>query len=282
MLPDRKELPLLLPQFLQRGLKKREIMHYYQFSIGDYRAATAHLTNEEDLAYRRLLDMYYDTEQKIPLDTQWVSRRLRVDAHVVKDVLNDMFVQHEDGWYHARCADVIEQYHAMAEKNRANGRLGGRKKNPVGSDSQPIAKATINQEPITNNHKPKKETAIAVCPINVEEAVWADFLALRKAKKAPVTVTALAGIKREADKANWSLARAITECVERGWTGFKAEWVAPKPTFAQQAADVARTTVPAQHSGPDPVLLKIAADREKATPMPEHIRQQINQVLRKA
>ena len=257
-------------------------MHYYQFSIGDYRAATAHLTNEEDLAYRRLLDMYYDTEQKIPLDTQWVSRRLRVDAHVVRDVLNDMFVQHEDGWYHARCDDVIQQYHAMAEKNRANGRLGGRKKNPVGSDSQPIVKATINQEPITNNQKPKRETAIAVCPVNVEEAVWADFLALRKAKKAPVTVTALAGIKREADKANWSLARAITECVERGWTGFKAEWVAPKPTFAQQAADVARTTVPAQHSGPDPVLLKIAADREKATPMPEHIRQQINQVLRKA
>lgn len=129
-------------------------MHYYQFSIGDYRAATAHLTNEEDLAYRRLLDMYYDTEQKIPLDTQWVSRRLRVEAHVVRDVLNDMFVQHEDGWYHARCDDVIQQYHAMAEKNRANGRLGGRKKNPVGSESQPIAKATINQEPITINHKP--------------------------------------------------------------------------------------------------------------------------------
>lgn len=132
-------------------------MHYYQFSIGDYRAATAHLTNEEDLAYRRLLDMYYDTEQKIPLDTQWVARRLRVDAHVVHDVLNDMFVQHEDGWFHARCADVIEQYHAMAEKNRANGRLGGRKKNPVGSESQPIAKATINQEPITNNQKTKNE-----------------------------------------------------------------------------------------------------------------------------
>jgi hypothetical protein len=42
----------------------------------------------------------------------------------------------------------------MAEKNRANGRLGGRRKNPVGIDSQPIAKATINQEPITINHKP--------------------------------------------------------------------------------------------------------------------------------
>jgi hypothetical protein len=151
------------------------------------------------------------------------------------------------------------------------------------ADSYQVAIPETEREGETKREtKTKKETAIAVCPVNVEEAVWADFLALRKAKKAPVTVTALAGIKREADKANWSLARAITECVERGWTSFKAEWVAPKPTFAQQAADIARTTVPAKHSGPDPVLLKIAADREKATPMPEHIRQQINQVLRKA
>jgi len=151
------------------------------------------------------------------------------------------------------------------------------------ADSYQVAIPETEREGETKREtKTKKETAIAVCPVNVEEAVWADFLALRKAKKAPVTVTALAGIKREADKANWSLARAITECVERGWTSFKAEWVTPKPTFAQQAADIARTTVPAKHSGPDPVLLKIAADREKATPMPEHIRQQINQVLRKA
>jgi len=126
-------------------------MHYYQFNIGDYRSATAHLSNDEDLAYRRLLDMYYDSEQKIPLDTQWVARRIRMEPAVVRDVLNDMFTKDEDGWFHARCADVIQQYHAMAEKNRANGRLGGRKKNPVGSESHPIAKATINQELITNN-----------------------------------------------------------------------------------------------------------------------------------
>ncbi len=204
-------------------------MHYYQFSIGDYRAATAHLTNEEDLAYRRLLDMYYDTEQKIPLDTQWVSRRLRVDAHVVKDVLNDMFVQHEDGWFHARCADVIEQYHAMAEKNRANGRLGGRKKNPVGSDSQPIAKATINQEPITNNHKPKRENATVVAtPVGVSESVWQDFVKHRKAKKAQVTQTVVDGIAKQAQIAGWTLDDALKEVVLRNWQSFKADWVADK------------------------------------------------------
>lgn len=133
-------------------------MHYYQFNIGDYRSATAHLSNEEDLAYRRLLDMYYDSEQKIPLDTQWVARRIRMEPSVVRDVLNDMFTKEDDGWFHARCADVIQQYHAMAEKNRANGRLGGRKKNPVGSDSHPIAKATINHKLETINDKPIGKT----------------------------------------------------------------------------------------------------------------------------
>lgn len=132
-------------------------MHYYQFNIGDYRAATAHLSNEEDLAYRRLLDMYYDSESKIPLDTQWVSRRLRLEPHVVRDVLQDMFVEQDDGWFHAKCDEVIQHYHAMAEKNRTNGRLGGRKKNPVGipvaSESEPIAKATNNDKPITINQE---------------------------------------------------------------------------------------------------------------------------------
>lgn len=132
-------------------------MHFYQFNIGDYRAATAHLSNEEDLAYRRLLDMYYDTENKIPLDTQWVARRLRVDAKTVNAVLLDMFAKEEDGWVHARCQEVIEHYHAMAEKNRVNGKLGGRKKNPVGipvaTDSQPIAKATNNYKLTTINEE---------------------------------------------------------------------------------------------------------------------------------
>ena len=140
-------------------------MHYFQFHIGDYRAATAHLSNDEDLAYRRLLDMYYDTENQIPLDTQWVAKRLRMDCDVVKVVLQDMFKLTETGWHHGRCETVIEQYHAMAEKNRANGRLGGRKKNPVATDLQPIAKATINNEPITNNHiKESKDSLSAGLP----------------------------------------------------------------------------------------------------------------------
>jgi uncharacterized protein YdaU (DUF1376 family) len=207
-------------------------MHYYQFNIGDYKSATTHLTNEEDLAYRRLLDMYYDSENKIPLDTEWVARRIRVEASVIRDVLNDMFVRHEDGYFHARCEEIINAYHAMAEKNRANGRKGGRKKTPVGNpvatESQPIAKATINHKPITNNQELIKKTTVEV-PAGVTPETWTAFVQQRKTKKAQITQLVLDSIAKQASLASWSLEDALKEIVVRNWTSFNAEWVKGKP-----------------------------------------------------
>lgn len=62
-------------------------------------------------------------------------------------------------------------------------------------------------------------------PESVSERVWADWLAQRKASRATVTETALAGIKREAGKAGLSLQDALAMSCERGWRGFKADWI---------------------------------------------------------
>ena len=199
-------------------------MHYFPFHIGDYRSSTAHLSNDEDLAYRRLIEMYYDTEQPIPNDTQRVSRRIRVAEAVIQVVLEDFFTATDDGWRHVRCDEEIVKYNQMAERNRRNGQTGGRPKNPAGSDTQPTGKATKNQEPITNNQEPKKDKALPR-PESVSEQVWNDFVSQRKKLKADITATGLAGISREAAKAGWTLEAALTECTVRGWRGFKAEWV---------------------------------------------------------
>lgn len=63
----------------------------------------------------------------------------------------------------------------------------------------------------------------------VDEAVARDWLTLRKQKKAPATETAITGIEREAQKAGLSLHAALTTCCQRGWQGFKAEWIANTP-----------------------------------------------------
>ena len=60
---------------------------------------------------------------------------------------------------------------------------------------------------------------------DVDPQVASDFIALRHKLRAPITQTAMAGIQREADKAGITLNSALALCCERGWRGFKAEWV---------------------------------------------------------
>lgn len=70
----------------------------------------------------------------------------------------------------------------------------------------------------------RNKRAIITRPDSVSESVWGDFLVIRKAKRAPMTATALAGIEREAAKAGITLNAALAYCCERDWKSFKAEW----------------------------------------------------------
>jgi uncharacterized protein YdaU (DUF1376 family) len=268
-------------------------MHYYKRNLGDYAKKTGRLTMLQHGAYTLLIDSCYDRESfptlEQAIDWTWASTEQEIEA--VKFVLSRFFKLGEDGQYvQDRILAELLEYHQKADTNKriAVERETKRKQNSTNREQvvnepppnhKPI---TINQEPLTNNQKPKREKATVVAtPEGVSDSVWQDFLKIRKAKKALVTQTVIAGIQKQADEVGWTLEAALTECVVRGWQSFRADWVKPKQTFAQQAADVARSTVPAQNTGPDPVLLKIEADRQKAAPMPAHIRQQINQVLRK-
>jgi hypothetical protein len=53
-----------------------------------------------------------------------------------------------------------------------------------------------------------------------------EWMKIRRKKKAgDVTEIVYNSIKREADKAGWTVEQAITRCCERSWVGFEAEWV---------------------------------------------------------
>jgi hypothetical protein len=88
-------------------------------------------------------------------------------------------------------------------------------------------KETIDKEP---NGSSSKRVRVFPKPDGIEQSIWNDYLEIRKAKRAPVSATALAIVEREAVKAGWSLNDALAECVARGWQGFKAEWVTKNGT----------------------------------------------------
>ncbi len=84
------------------------------------------------------------------------------------------------------------------------------------------AKDTTNTHKQPNNEKNKD---IILKPENVTEQTWNDFLTHRKNKKANVTQTVINTFIKESQIVGVSLENAMIECVSRGWTGFKAEWI---------------------------------------------------------
>jgi len=243
-------------------------MHYYQFNIGDYKSHTEHLSEMEDLTYRRLLDWYYLHESPIPLDESEVARQIRMRSHsdCIAVVLREYFERTEDGWIHHRANKELAKAGEKSQKASESAKVRWSKQKDANAlPAQSESNATHNTEHITQNTRHKKNATVVACPPDVAEQVWQDWLSLRKSKKAAVTSTVLDGARKEADKLGWPLEKFLVEWCTRGSQGLKAEWVAPKPTFAQQAADVARSTVPGP-TGRDPVLVKMEQERSKAVP----------------
>ena len=92
-------------------------MNYYPFHLGDYAAHTAHLTWEEDLAYRRLLDLYYLHEKPVPADVQKLARLVRMPKQVpaIEAVLAEFFELRDDGWHNKRADDELARMSEKAE-----------------------------------------------------------------------------------------------------------------------------------------------------------------------
>ena len=212
-------------------------MHFYSFNIGDYASHTRHLTPMEDLAYRRLLDIYYLHEQPLNERSTTVARAINMREHEaeVVSVLEEFFELIEGtGWVNRRADEEIAKYHNRLEAaSRAGKASAERRSNARSTTVQPNKKQeTINIKQETKINTRDKPMS---CPDGVNPEVWDGFTKVRKAKKAPVTATAIAGIEREARKAGVSLQTALETCCARGWTGFKADWLAEKMTATQKA-----------------------------------------------
>lgn len=136
-------------------------MNFYAFHIGDYASATQHLTDLEDLAYRRMIDVYYVSERPLPLDRRQLYRVLRANSEAMRDavdvVISEFFTEGPDGWRHKRCDAEIDKFKAKSEKAKANGKLGGQAK-AKRSPSDEVANAT--DEPskgLAPNPNPNKD-----------------------------------------------------------------------------------------------------------------------------
>jgi uncharacterized protein YdaU (DUF1376 family) len=135
-------------------------LHYYQFNIGDYASHTRHLSLIEDLAYRRLLDVYYLRERPLSDCLTTVARLIGLSDYEqeVEAVLVEFFEHNDGGYVNPRADKEIAHYRAKSQQAVKAGKASAERRfNIRSTDVQP----NNNQEPITSNHKPIKKSIAA-------------------------------------------------------------------------------------------------------------------------
>ena len=163
-------------------------MNYYKRHIGDYAAATRHLSLLEHGVYCLMLDIYYTSERALPVDTRAVQRlvnaRTKDEREAVEVILSEFFEKHSDGWHQGRCDEEIHQKQGLSESNKVIGCMGGRPKlitdsvipdNPKGLElitetvSAPETERNPSQKPVTSNqYSPDTDVSVVgglpTCP----------------------------------------------------------------------------------------------------------------------
>lgn len=208
-------------------------MNYYERHIGDYSKDTRWLTTYQHGVFALLLDWYYSNEKAIPVDLIFriVNARSGPERKAAQEVVTSFFdVDKEPGFAHNKRADLdIAKYRIKQEVNSLKSKKRWDAASiPTASSRHAVgnAESIPTQTPVTSNQeKAKERPASADLFAGVAPQVVADFRKLRQAKKAAITQTAVDGIQREATKAGMTLEAALRMCCERGWTGFKADWV---------------------------------------------------------
>ena len=227
-------------------------MHYYSFNVGDYIKDTSHLSLIEDLAYRRLIDLYYTTEAAIDPNIKAIARKIRMSEHeqVIETILGEFFTQNTDGfWENKRCQNDLDLIYKKSQKAResAKARWSGNKETQKESESNADGMRTHSERnaegmlhntqypiPNTQNTEPKEKQSAKAPAKKTQKAAfvlpdwftdsdvknwdaWNSIAKRRNATHAQLAIS-LEKLSKWRDKGvDWS--RALENSAVGGWQG---------------------------------------------------------------
>lgn len=224
-------------------------MNYYPFHIGDYASATRHLSWDEDMAYRRLMDAYYTREEPIPVDRRaayrLVSAATPEQREAVDIVLAEFFEETPNGWRNSRCDSVLATFHEKSEKAAQS--ANARWRNAKAKQSQSEGNANASEELCErmdescegNATKTNTKTNISIphgidkkgkrfdplnidLPAGISPATWGNWIAYRRERKLTIAETT---IKAQVNKLmKWhneghDANAVIEQSIANGWQG---------------------------------------------------------------
>lgn len=215
-------------------------MNYIKLYIGDYLRDTGTLTLAQHGAYALMLLEHYASEQPLP-DGRELHRLLRADSKAEREaidyVLARFWTRTEAGYINNRASKEFARARDVANTNRDIALAREAKKRAAAEHETSTKRApsvprnehenSTTPTPVPNIKPPSPSAKPPLCPDGVDGQVWDDWRALRKAKRAPVTATVVAGAVAEAAKAGMSLEAFLRVWCARGSQGLQADWLKP-------------------------------------------------------
>lgn len=121
-------------------------MNFYPFHIGDFKSHTDHLSQTEELAYRRMLDRYYLHEKPLPNDIEFISKRIKIqDLDAIESVLTEFFTLTDNNWHNSRADNEIEKFQKKSLKAKESAEKRWNDANALPSHSERNANAMPTQ-----------------------------------------------------------------------------------------------------------------------------------------
>lgn len=196
-------------------------MNYYKRHLGDYAAATGHLSLVEHGAYNKMLDRYYSSEQPLPADPaalyRLIGARDKIEREATDVVAAEFFVRDGEVLRHKRVDEEIADASERAEHNRSVGKKGGRpakfkaavpqgtkpngfpnetqpvsENNPMGFENETdrVSKNNPSHKPLANSQEKEKSKGAEapwLLPDWIDAAAWSGFEEMRKKIRKPMT-----------------------------------------------------------------------------------------------
>ena len=105
-------------------------MKWYRFDVAEYLQKTEGLADAEDLAYRRLIDLYY-LKEEIPADQVFLQQVIQLDWDCIEPVLQKFFQRQDWKYIDPKIEDDLFNRRKRARFNSAAGKIGGRGRKKV-------------------------------------------------------------------------------------------------------------------------------------------------------
>jgi uncharacterized protein YdaU (DUF1376 family) len=208
---------------------------YYKWFWQDYRAnrKVQRMTYIERGLYRELLDECW-IEGSIPKSISDLADICGCPEEVMANawqMLSKCFIKVGDKYENEKLnsmrteRDQIRVIRSQAGKAGGQAKVANANKVQANASKCHIEEVEGESESKGESKKTTKPKNSIEKPMDVSNEVWQDFLVTRKSHKAPLTQTALNGIRKEGEKIGWSLEDTLKQCCARNWRSFDSSWV---------------------------------------------------------